>query len=515
MKSLKKQRYTLILAAMIFAVVSFSKSAEAMTFEPNDNLKIDCDVTLSWTGAWRVKDRKLTTPAMQNVNGDDGGWNFDKGDMTNNRFTAIADIDIQYKKMGIFARPRAFYDDVYMNDNSNPGLAQHWSNNNYLAGAISSPDQFDSGVEDNMGKKAEFLDYFYYTNFSLGGHAVDFRIGQQVVAWGEQLFLAGGVASAMSHADLTAANLPGVELKEIYMPSESASIRFDILNNLTMMGFYQWEWEHHILNEPGSYFSDSDVVGDAGKGLIVASPFPPGFAVIPRGQDQPADDDGQYGVGFIYRADGLAGTEFGFYYINYHEKSPLVHIAPGFSNYYFSYAEDVQLYGLSISTFIGGISLSGELTYRSDYPITISTGVYEDGDMFQAQVAALYSLGANPIFDDVSFSGEIGCNKVPGKKDDDMAHTHSSWGYSVTVTPKYYEILQDLDLSIPITYKGNPKGSSPNKTFTEKADSASIGATFVWRNVWELEMKYVDYFNTEDNTLADRDLFGINLKCTF
>ncbi len=515
MKNLKKRRHILLLAAMFFAVISFSWSAEAMHFEPNADLKIDCDVTLSWTGAWRAKDRDLKTPAMTNVNADDGGWNFDQGDMTNNRFTAIADIDVQYKNMGIFIRPRAFYDDVYMNDNSNPGTSQHWSNNNYLAGVISEPDKFDSGVEDNMGKKAEFLDYFYYTNFSLGGHPVDFRIGQQVIAWGEQLFLAGGVASAMSHADLTAANLPGVELKEIYMPSESASIRFDVFSNLTMMGFYQWEWEHHILNEPGSYFSDSDVAGDAGNGLIVPIPVPPFYAVVPRGTDQPAKDDGQFGLGLIYRADWLAGTEFGFYYINYHEKSPLVHIAPGYANYYFSYAEDVKLYGMSVSTFINGISLSGELTYRQDYPITISTGVYENGEMLQAQVAALYSLGANPIFDDVSISGEIGYNKVPGKKDEDMAFSNSSWGYSITVTPKYYELLPDLDLNIPITYKGNPDGSSPNKTFTEDADSASIGATFVWRNVYELGIKYVEYFNTQENTLSDRDVFGINLKCTF
>ncbi len=515
MKNLKKQRHILILVSMVFAVILFSGSAEAMQYKSDSNLKIDCDVTLSWTGIWRTKDRDLSTKAMKNVNGDDGGWNFDKGDMANNRFTAIADIDVNYKNVGIFARPRTFYDFTYMDDNSNPGPGQHWSNNNSLAGTISAPDQFDHGVEDSMGRRTEFLDYFFYSNFSLGNHPVDFRIGQQVVAWGEQLFLAGGVASAMSHADLTAANLPGAELKEIYMPSKSASIRLDLLNNLTMMGFYQFEWKHHILNEPGSYFSSADMAGEAGNGLIVPVPFPPGFIVAPRGIDQPAKDDGQYGLGFIYRADQLAGTEFGFYYINYHEKSPLIHIAPGASNYYFSYAEDVKLYGMSISTFINGVSLSGELTYRQNFPLSISTGVYEDGDMLQAQIAALYNIGSNPISDSVSFAGEIGFNKVPGKDDREMAFTHTSWGYSVTVTPKYLQIIPGLDVSIPISYKGNPKGSSPNTTFTEKADSASIGASFVWDQVWELELKYVDYFNAEENNLADRDIFGMNLKYTF
>ena len=520
MKNQKNQRHILLLAVVVFAVMSVFGSAEAMRFQPNDDTTIDCDVTLSWTGGIRAADRDLNTKAMTDVNADDGGWNFDQWDMTNNRWTAIADIDVQYKDIGIFVRPRAFYDFVYMGDNSNPGIAEHWSNNSYLAGAISKPNKFDSGVKDKMGTEAELLDWFFYSNFSLGNHPVDFRIGQQVVAWGEQLFLPGGVASAMSHADLTAANLPGVELKEVYMPSESASLRFDILNNLSMMAFYQWEWEHHILNEAGSYFSDSDAVDEAGRGLIIPWPAPPGFAILPRGTDQPAKDDGQYGLGLIYRAERLAQTEFGFYYINYHEKSPLIHLVtpplvlPPDMNYYFSYAEDIKLYGLSVSTFIGGVSLSGEFTYRHNYPLTVR-GVLEEGNMTQFQVAGLYSLGQNAICDDMSFAGEIGFNKVLGVEGEDMPYSDFSWGYSITVTPKYYQILTDLDLNIPIVYKGNPSGSSPNKTFTEGAESASIGATFVWRSVYKFELKYVNYFNPQRNTLADRDVIGMNVKYTF
>ncbi|MBU0991430.1 MAG: DUF1302 domain-containing protein [Proteobacteria bacterium] len=516
MRNQKNQRHILLLAVVVFAWMSFSRSAHAIRFEPNDDTIIDFDLTLSWTGGVRAEDRDLDTMAMKDVNADDGGWNFDQWNMTNNRWTAIADIDVHYKNVGVFARPRAFYDFVYMGDNSNPGLAKHWSNNNYLAGAISKPDKFDDGVEDTMGTDAQFLDWFFYSNFSLGDHAVDFRVGQQVVAWGEQLFLQGGVASAMSHADLTAANLPGVELKEVYMPSESASLRMDILNNLTVMGFYQWEWEHHILNEPGSYFSDQDLVGEAGRGLIIPpNAVPPNYMVVKRGKDQPARDDGQYGLGFIYRAERLAQTEFGFYYINYHEKSPLVQFAPDFSNYYFSYAEDIKLYGMSVSTFIKDVSLSGEFTYRHNYPLTIAPGVYEDGNMVQAQIAALYALGENLIFDDVSFAGEIGYDKVLGKDEADMASSDFAWGYSLTVTPKYYQVVTDLDLSLPISYKGNPNGSSPNKTFTEGANSASIGATLVWKNVYKLEIKYAGYFNPKRNTLADRDVIGINLKYTF
>ena len=361
-----------------------------------------------------------------------------------------------------------------------------------------------------MGTEVEMLDLFGYASFSVGGRWIDLRVGRQVVAWGEQLYLAGGVASAMSHADLTAANLPGVELKEIYMPSESISLRMDLLDNLSMAAFYQWEWKQHRLNEAGSFFSDSDVVDEAGN-LIVLGPtlFPT------RGEDDDAKDDGQYGLSLILRVPTLAETEFGFYYINYHEKSPLFKLAPDYSSYYFTYAEDVKLYGMSVSTFIGSVSFSGEITYRDDYLIEVGTGTYKKGAMGQAQLAWLYSLGYNPLFDDVSFNGEIGCNRVFSFDSEDMAFSDFSWGLSLALTPKYYQILPNLDMEIPIAYKYFPVGSSPNKTFTEGADSASIGTTFTYKNVYKLELKYVDYFNSVRNTLVDRDIIGMNFKYTF
>ena len=123
----------MLLAAAVFAVMSIFGSAEAMNFTLGPDTSIDCDVTLSWAGGIRAKDRDENSPAMTDVNGDDGGWNFDQWDMINNRWTAIADVDVQHKNVGVFARPRAFYDFVYMKDNSNPGLAEHPINNNYLA----------------------------------------------------------------------------------------------------------------------------------------------------------------------------------------------------------------------------------------------------------------------------------------------------------------------------------------------------------------------------------------------
>ena len=192
----------------------------------------------------------------------------------------------------------------------------------------------------------------------------------------------------------------------------------------------------------------------------------------------------------------------------------MIYFAPGYANYYFGYAEDIKLYGFSVSTFINGISFSGEFTYRHNLPLSVN-GVYEDTNMVQTQMAWLYATGQNPICHALDFAGEIGFNKVLGLEGSDLDYSDFSWGYSVTLTPKYLQILTDLDLSLPISYKGNPAGTSPNSTFKEGADSISIGATFTWRRVYKLGVFYADYFNPQRNTLADRDVIGMNVKYTF
>jgi hypothetical protein len=43
--------------------------------------------------------------------------------------------------------------------------------------------------------------------------------GRQVISWGEALMLQGGIAFAQNRVDSGAATAPGVELKEIFLPT--------------------------------------------------------------------------------------------------------------------------------------------------------------------------------------------------------------------------------------------------------------------------------------------------------
>jgi hypothetical protein len=45
---------------------------------------------------------------------------------------------------------------------------------------------------------------------------------------------------------------------------------------------------------------------------------------VPRLPNRNARDDGQYGVAVRYFADWLHDTDFGFYFLNYHSRLPLL-----------------------------------------------------------------------------------------------------------------------------------------------------------------------------------------------
>jgi len=60
------------------------------------------------------------------------------------------------------------------------------------------------------------------------------------------------------------------------------------------------------------------------------APFlPSGAAAIPRGRSNRASDSGQFGLAARYFAEGLNDTEFGFYFINYHSRLPVISAMTG------------------------------------------------------------------------------------------------------------------------------------------------------------------------------------------
>ena len=484
---------------LIFGLVSFLGAANAMQFNPNRDTTVDCDVTVKYSAGWRVSDQDRDF--LADVNADDGNRNFDQWAMYNNKMTLMADIDVQHKNVGLFVRPKAFYDHVYMSDNDNDRAI---SNNALAGGKIDEADEWADEVESVAGANVEILDLYAYAEFELADRFAEIRVGRQVVSWGTSLTVSGGVSSAQSHADLTAATETGVELKEIYLPSEIVSFSWEVADGLNFATYYQWMWHKNRLWEGGHFFATTDWLDDIEAPYLAEVAPNVVIPVLGRIDDCNPRRGGQYGVAFTYTPTVglLNATEFGLYYINYHDKSPQVEIGAGTVN--LAYTEDIQLYGASFDTAFGDANIAGEFTYRDDLLID---GV--DGNYYQAQVSWMYAFALKPFTDRFLTMGEIACGQTIGLPEDVFA-----WRYTVRVALDYYQILRDLDLTVTFNYADQPVGTD-SPLGDEGVASGSIKLDFIYKQLYKAGIAYEDRFNDKRNGLADRDTLSMYLSYTF
>ena len=251
--SLFPPRFLRFLAISTGIVAACCGRAGAMQFQPDKETTINVDITLSYGAGWRLKDPEAEKLASANAN--DGNDNFDQGDLIDNRVGVVTDIDARRKNFGLFLRPRAFYDFVYMGSNAD------YAGNPLPNNTPDPSDDFPDETQDMHGSRTEILDAFIWTDLSVGQRTLQLRLGNQVIQWGESLFIQGGIASAMAHMDLTAASAPGTELKEILLPSGALSGQIDLTPNTSLSVYYQYDWDKNRYYESGSYFSTTELSG--------------------------------------------------------------------------------------------------------------------------------------------------------------------------------------------------------------------------------------------------------------
>ena len=332
-------RLTACALALAFALCAPPVGAEDFT---QGELEGSLDITLSHGVTLRVGDRdeRLIGRAegagsANSVNSDDGNLNYDSGIVSNtSKFTG--ELDLNYRNFGAFARVHGFFDfeNVY----------------GERARSELSPE-----AKDLVGKDFEVLDLYLTGSFDLGGAAMDLRVGNHVISWGESTFIQNSI-NVINPFDVTKLRTPGAELRDGLVPVPMVSVSASLNESLSVEGFYQVKWEKTEIDPPGSYFSTADFAGaggsrvvlgwgtvpDTGRGLgpitaainadLQASPLPlgeqrdfdPDFLSVHRRADEEPEDSGQWGVVLRYLAEGLNNTEFGFYFVNYHSRLPVL-----------------------------------------------------------------------------------------------------------------------------------------------------------------------------------------------
>ena len=502
----------------LLCCLSGGTTVYAMNFDFGDDVTLAWEVTTRYSSGMRLLDQD--DELVADINRDDGNRNFNKNSLFKNRFDLFTEADFNtagfgiFHSMGIFARAHGWYDIVYNkgNDNDSPLTTNNLS---------VAHDEFTDEAEEWNGKKAEMLDYFIYAGFDIAGHRTNVRIGQQALNWGETLFLPGGVMSSQGPLDATGFNQPGAELKELFLPVEQVAVQMDLTELLNIEAYYQWEWQPWRLDEAGSYYSTFDALGEGGESYILGpwAPGPPPAppALFRRNSDEEARDSGQWGMSLHYLAENFYGTEFGLYYINYHDQLPQFVVEPATGTYHWKYIEDVRLMAASFGTVIASTNVAGEVAYRIDTPVSAT----QVAKIIHGSLTAMHFVRPTPLWTRMTITAEVAANEVLSGVDSSelalLGKDKFAWGYAITFNPGWMNILPKLDIWLPLSISQGVNGnSSLGGSFTESKDKWGITAKFIYKNTYTMDIGYTNFFGGPQRNLQDdRDNININMKYSF
>jgi len=458
-RTLKSRLATAVAGVTVAGFMAGPVGAAQFQFRDGD-IRGRLDTTVSVGALWRTESQDQELAANEDplvmaqggystqLNKNDANNNFDTG-MSSLVYKITPELKLDIgDNWGLFTRGTVYYDSVIMDTGHDGGLLVTDPNASLPNGldrwALYSDhanngtgERFTEDARRYAGSRARMLDAYVWWNGDFVDRPLTVRVGQQVISWGEALFLQNGVNTA-NYIDLAALRLPGSEIKEALLPLDSVYFNYGLTFNLSVEAFYQFEWKNSEDAPTGTYYSTHDAF--PGKGadnvvvdgrLLAARLNTPAVAdafasytlskygeqgteyeyeqtqvTVDRLRDEEADDNGQFGLGFRYFADQLNGTEFGLFYTNTHARLPVVaaqldQIGTGTipsridnSRYFMVYPEDIEMYGFSFNTTIGTMSLAGELAYRPEQPIINVVG----DDLIQ-QLAVLSSLGSPTVGD--------------------------------------------------------------------------------------------------------------------
>ena len=259
------------------------------------------------------------------VNFDDGNQNYDTG-IVSNMVRTTGELTLRRGNFGAFVRGYAFYD--YENDERDRERTD-------LTG----------GAKDAVGRDADLLDSYVTWQSRLLGLPVLVRIGDQVINWGETLYVRDGI-DVINPIDFVAAFQPTSTTQDLFVPQGMVWVASPITEHFAVEAYWQYEWEPARLPPVGTYFSTSDAFGSNGLNAIFlgagrvsdlgtdldrqfALPegtlgFDESFNRLPGRRRSAADDDGQFGLTLRTILPGITATKLGVHYVRYHSRLPIL-----------------------------------------------------------------------------------------------------------------------------------------------------------------------------------------------
>jgi hypothetical protein len=296
-------------------------------------------------GNTEPNERFLAAPGAMSSNTDDGDLNYNKGDIVTAGLKFTSQLQFGTADYGMVLGSLIYYDPVntdfretHFNRIVEPGPGP----------GIRTHSDRATETERQVGYNLMLEDaYVYYVTDSWDDQPLEFRLGRQVLTWGEAAINVQGTLNFINPPDANALPRPGLELQDIYFPEAMAVVRGPVRGALSFEAFYQLEWRPYGFPARGSFFSFFDggnkvtpneyVVGPFGK--TPEDPLQLGVPAIPlaravtatsfslqRAANREPGDMGQYGIALYWLLDDYfdSPAALNFHYANYHSRLPSV-----------------------------------------------------------------------------------------------------------------------------------------------------------------------------------------------
>ncbi len=448
-----------LLAMSVMAAIS--TQANAFQFDTSDDWEIRWDNTVKANVSSRVEaqDPDVWSQEGQPRRGnsgvgaglaDDADLSLDRSNLglISTRLDVLSEFDVIWREnFGFRISGSAWYDHAYKDSDHPSDRRLTW------ASPSVKPGEYNDEAEDLHYKGGEILDAFVFGNWDFGETALGVRAGRHTIYWGNSLLATGaiaGIGGAMAPIDFSKAlSVPGSEAKELFMPTAKVSAVFQVTDNLTLNGYYNFEHQRYRLPESGTYFSPAEGLTEDTE----FATFIPGETIRAgvRGKKDVHESD-EWGFNVQYWIDAWS-LETSFIYLNYVDKNlhglhagfdtgqlaalqaqqgnPLAgallaawnggcaagvlepcppnlpEVDPeagtaviGTSRWLFK--EDIDLFGISLAKEIAGVSVGADIVLRQD------TGLAPDlANSFQR------FYGAPEPFVDL-IEGALGLGHIPG-----------------------------------------------------------------------------------------------------
>lgn len=426
--------------------------------------------------------------------------------------------------------------------------------------AVGSDGSFAGNSESQLNFKARLLDLWVSKSFELNGEQARIRAGNQVISWGESLFLPGGI-NQTNAIDIQRLSQPGTQMKEALLPAPIIDFATGLGSGFNLETYVQTNWNANYMPPIGSYWSTS-TVGNGAESFATST-----GSNMPTGPKPKST--GQYGVALRYKPKEL-DANFALYAMQYHDKSPAVVINSAGTGAQFTYLENRLLFGASTNFSLGDWAIGTELSYRPRDAVAInplnSMGMlgcqnnkcYVDQKKYQLNVTGILSmtpgdyggiLKALGNADTATQLAEAAVVKYPGLQSsyggnsvaagywgwlltgDQVVSSNfappavgssTSWGYNLDFSWTYDgKLIPGWQVTPEIFYFQAVRGRTPNGAaqFMQGAKSANFIVTFTQNPAnWTIGVNYAKYWgggSVLDQPFRNRDFFGAYISRNF